>query len=81
MQVFSTQRRHGLDAWVGTITWRKKWQPTPVFSPGKSHGRGGTWKAIVHGVAKSQTRLRDFTFFSLLLKIQIKAFHFCMSFA
>ena len=22
---------------------------------------GGTWQAIVHGVAKSQTRLRDFT--------------------
>ena len=23
---------------------------------------GGAWKAAVHGVAKSQTRLRDFTF-------------------
>ena len=23
---------------------------------------GGAWKAVVHGVAKSQTRLRDFTF-------------------
>ena len=23
---------------------------------------GGTWKAAVHGVAKSQTRLSDFTF-------------------
>ena len=20
-------------------TWRRKWQPTPVFSPGKSHTR------------------------------------------
>ena len=25
--------------WVGKIPWRKKWQPTPVFLPGKSHGR------------------------------------------
>ena len=25
--------------WVGTIPWRRKWQPTPVFLPGKSHGR------------------------------------------
>ena len=21
------------------ISWRRKWQPTPVFLPGKSHGR------------------------------------------
>ena len=24
--------------WVGNIPWRRKWQPTPVFVPGKSHG-------------------------------------------
>ena len=23
--------------WVGKIPWRKKWQPTPVFLPGKFH--------------------------------------------
>ena len=28
----------GLGRWVGKIPWRKKWQPTPVFLPGKSHG-------------------------------------------
>ena len=28
----------GLDPWVGKIPWRKKWQPTPVLLPGKSHG-------------------------------------------
>ena len=22
--------------WVGTIPWRRAWQPTPVFSPGES---------------------------------------------
>ena len=22
---------------VGKIPWRRKWQPTPVFVPGKSH--------------------------------------------
>ena len=26
------------DPWVGKILWRRKWQPTPVFLPGKSHG-------------------------------------------
>ena len=27
----------GAIPWVRTIPWRRKWQPTPVFSPGKSH--------------------------------------------
>ena len=25
--------------WVGNITWRRKWQPTQVFLPGKFHGQ------------------------------------------
>ena len=85
--------------------WRRKWQPTPVFLPGESQGRGslvgcrlwgrtesdtteatqqqqqqeeengnplqcsclenprdsGAWWAAVHGVEKSQTRLRNST--------------------
>ena len=28
------------DPWVGKILWRRKWQPTPVPLPGKSHGPG-----------------------------------------
>ena len=31
------RRRHGFDPRVGKILWRRKWQPTPVFLPGKSH--------------------------------------------
>ena len=31
-------RRPGFDPWVRKISWRRKWQPTPVFLPGKSHG-------------------------------------------
>ena len=27
------------DPWVGKIPWRRAWQPTPVFLPGKSHGQ------------------------------------------
>ena len=30
---------NGLNAWVGKIPWRRKWQPTPVFLPGESHGQ------------------------------------------
>ena len=29
----------GFAPWVGKIPLRRKWQPTPVFLPGKSHGQ------------------------------------------
>ena len=25
--------------WVGNIPWRRKWQPIPLFLPGKFHGQ------------------------------------------
>ena len=31
--------RPRFNPWVGKISWRRKWQPTPVFLPGKSHGQ------------------------------------------
>ena len=31
----------GLIAGLGKIPWRRKWQPTPGFLPGKSHGQKG----------------------------------------
>ena len=30
--------RPGFSPWVAKILWRRKWQPTPVLLPGKSHG-------------------------------------------
>ena len=38
-------------------TWRRKWQPTPVFLPGESQGRGAWWSAI-DGVPQSRTQLK-----------------------
>ena len=32
-------RRHGFNPWVGKIPWRRKWQSSPVFLPGESHGQ------------------------------------------
>ena len=29
----------GFDPWDRKIPWRRAWQPTPVFLPGKSHGQ------------------------------------------
>ena len=31
--------RPGFDPWLGKVSWRRKWQSTPVFLPGKSHGQ------------------------------------------
>jgi len=31
-------KRIRFDPWVGKIPWRRKWQPTPLFLPGKFNG-------------------------------------------
>ena len=46
--------RCGFDPWVRKISWRRKWQPTPVFSPGVPIERG-VLQATVHEVMKSWT--------------------------
>ena len=33
------RRLGGFDPWVERIPWSRKWQPTLVFLPGKSHGQ------------------------------------------
>ena len=49
--------------WVTSLSlftfthWRRQWQPTPVFLPGESQGRGSL-VAGVYGVAQSRTRLK-----------------------
>ena len=30
------RKRRRFDPWVTKIPWRRKWQPTPIFLPGKS---------------------------------------------
>ena len=41
---------------------RRQWHPTPVLLPGKSHGRRSLVGCSPWGVARSRTRLSDFTF-------------------
>ena len=38
-QEATATRRPSFTPWVGKILWRRKWQPTPVLLPGKSHGQ------------------------------------------
>ena len=52
-------RRPGFNPRVGKISWRRKWQPTPIFLPGKSHG----WRSLVGYKSKGSQRVgHDFTF-------------------
>ena len=49
-------RRCGFDPCVKKIPWRKEWQPTPVFLPGKFHGQRSL---AGYTVAKNWTRLSN----------------------
>ena len=51
-------RRPGFDPWVGTIRWRRKWQPTPVFLPGKFHGQRSLVGYSLWGHKESDTTER-----------------------
>ena len=50
----------GFSPWVGKIPWRRKWQPTLVFLPGKSQG-GRSLVGYSRWVPKSRTWLSDFS--------------------
>ena len=52
-------RRCRFDPWVKKTPWRSKWQPTPVFLPGKSHGQRSLvgnrdCKRVTHNLATKQ---------------------------
>ena len=38
-RIYLPMQETQLDPWVAKIPWRRKWQPTPVFSPGEFHGQ------------------------------------------
>ena len=54
-------KRRGFDPRVRKIPWRRKWQPLQ-YSCLENPMDGGAWWATVHSIAKSRTRLSDFTF-------------------
>ena len=45
--------------WVGKVPWRRKWQPTPVFLPGKSHGQRSLVGYSPWGRKRVRQRLSD----------------------
>ena len=40
LSLYSLKKKNqNFDPWILKIPWRRKWQPTPVFLPGESHGQ------------------------------------------
>ena len=62
-------RKAAFDPWVGKIPWRRKWQPTPVFLPGKSHGERNL-AGYSPWVTKSQTWLSYWAHAHILKSVQ-----------
>ena len=50
--------RPGFDPWVGRISWRRKWQPTPVLLPGKFPRTEEPGRLHSMGIAKTTEQLQ-----------------------
>ena len=44
---------------MGSIPWRRAWQPAPVFSPGESHGQRPAGQSMVLIEAVTTKRLKQ----------------------
>ena len=58
-------QRPRFNPWVRKISWRREWQPNPVFLTGDFHGQRILVGYTVRGVIKSRTYLSNFHFTSL----------------
>ena len=47
--------KHGFYPWLGKIPWRRAWHPSPVFSPGESHGQRSLVGCSLWGHKESDT--------------------------
>ena len=63
----SPEWRPEFDPWVRNVPWRREWQPTPVFLPGKSWGQRSLG-ATVRGVTKSWMWLSEYSVCACLRK-------------
>ena len=74
----TTERLHFHFSLSTFMHWRRKWQPTLVFSPGESQGRGAWW-AAVYGVAQSRTRLKWLSSSRLVITFLPRSKHLLIS--
>ena len=74
-------RRCGFDPWARKIPWKRKWQQTPVFLPGKSHGlqsmgsrKSQSRLATEHAHTPYTTAKRDGLIFQIIISVSPKVF-------
>ena len=67
--------RPRFDLWVRKIPWRRKWQPTPVLLPGKSHARRSLVGCSPWGRKESDTTERLHFHFLLIYMEKEMAIH------
>ena len=65
--------RPRFDPWVGKIPWRRKWQPTPVFSLGETHGQRSLVGYSPQGGKELDTTEQTYTMYPMT-NIYIKKF-------
>ena len=64
-------RKRAFDPWVGKISWKRKWQLTPVFLPEKFHGERslvgyspcGLMKSMLSNLTKIKTKKSPYPFY------------------
>ena len=69
--------RPGFSPWVRKIPCRRKWQPTPVILPGKSHGRRSLVGYSSWGRKESDTTERLHFHFHFLVGLWFILVNFC----
>ena len=71
----------GFDPWIRKICWRRKWQPTPGFLPGESHGQRSLvgyipWDPNESGTTEQVKPPPPIWLFQVLVK-ERRIFHLC----
>ena len=61
--------RHGFNPRFWKIPWRRTWQPTPVFLPGKSHGQRSLVGYRLWGHKESETTELNWIELNYLCKV------------
>jgi len=69
--------RPRFDPWVRKILWRREWQPTPIFLPGKFHGQTSLagyslWGHIELDTTEQHTLFIFFQLFNFVIILDIQ---------
>ena len=72
------EKRDRFNSWVQKMLWSRKWQPPPIFLPGKFHGQGSLAGYSPWGCKEPDTAERLLTHIQCIenFRIYLMAFRF-----